>query len=81
MTETAKSVRIVGMIGVQREAASAAGATVSVFGGGINPGAELPAGIDPDYILEFARAHGGSGFDMVLTDYSSSTSNGFEVAG
>ena len=81
MPETATSVRIVGMIGVRREAASAAGATVSVFGGGINPGADLPAGIDPDYILEFARAHENSGFDMVLTGYSSSTPDGFEVAG
>lgn len=81
MPETVNSVRIVGMIGVQREAASAAGATVSVFGGGINPGAELPAGIDPDYILEFARVHEDSGFDMVLTGYSSSTPDGFEVAG
>jgi len=81
MPETANSVRIVGMIGVRREAASAAGATVSVFGGGINPGADLPPGIDPDYILEFARVHEDSGFDMVLTGYSSSTPDGFEVAG
>jgi len=81
MPGTANSVRIVGMIGVRREAASAAGATVSVFGGGINPGADLPAGIDPDYILEFARVHEDSGFDMVLTGYSSSTPDGFEVAG
>ncbi len=79
MLETANMVRILGMIGVQREAA--AGAAVSVFGGGINPGAELPAGIDPDYILEFARAHEDSGFDMVLTGYSSSTPDGLEVAG
>ncbi len=81
MPETSNSVRIVGMIGVRREAASAAGATVSVFGGGINPGADLPPGIDPDYILEFARVHEDSGFDMVLTGYSSSTPDGFEVAG
>ena len=79
MLETGNLVRIGGMIGVQREAA--AGAAVSVFGGGINPGAELPAGIDPDYILEFARAHEDSSFDMVLTGYSSSTPDGFEVAG
>ena len=49
--------RIVGMIGVQREVGASAGATVSVFGGGINPRGEIPAGVDPDYILEFARAH------------------------
>ena len=81
MAESANRIRIVGMIGVQRETSAAAGATVSVFGGGINPGAALPAGIDPDYILEFARVHEDSGFDMVLTGYSSSTADGFEVAG
>ncbi len=69
------------MIGVQREASSDAGATISVFGGGINPGAELPAGTNPDYILEFAGAHEDSALDMVLTGYSSSTPDGFEVAG
>jgi len=73
------SVNIVGMIGTQRETVSNSGATVSVFGGGINPGSELPRGIDPDYILEFARAHEDSDFDMVLTGYSSSTPDGFEV--
>ena len=73
------SVNIVGMIGTQRETVSNARATVSVFGGGINPGSELPRGIDPDYILEFARAHEDSDFDMVLTGYSSSTPDGFEV--
>ena len=69
------------MIGVAREAAAASGATLSVFGGGINPGAEVPAGVDGDYILEFARVHEDAGFDMVLTGYSSSTPDGFEVAG
>jgi len=73
------SVNIVGMIGTQRETVSNARAIVSVFGGGINPGSELPRGIDPDYILEFARAHENSDFDMVLTGYSSSTPDGFEV--
>ena len=76
-----ESVCIVGMIGVAREPAATAGATLSVFGGGINPGAEVPAGVDGDYILEFARVHEESGFDMVLTGYSSSTPDGFEVAG
>lgn len=74
-------VQIVGMIGIQREAESTAGAALSVFGGGINPGGEIPAGIDPDYIVEFARTHEQSGFDMVLTGYSSSTPDGCEVAG
>ena len=74
-------VRIVGMIGVQREDTATAGASLSVFGGGINPGGEIPAGVDPDYIAEFARSHEAAGFDMVLTGYSSSTPDGFEVAG
>ena len=74
-------VTIIGMIGVVREAASNRGATLSLFGGGINPGAEVPSGVDPDYILDFARTHEQAGFDMVLTGYSSSTPDGFEVAG
>lgn len=81
MTESPSQVRIVGMIGVTRETAATSGATLSVFGGGINPGAEVPAGVDGDYILEFARVHEDAGFDMVLTGYSSSTPDGFEVAG
>ena len=52
--EAYNQVRIVGMIGVTREAQATSGATLSVFGGGINPGAEVPAGVDGDYILEFA---------------------------
>ncbi len=74
-------VTIIGMIGVVREAAANQGATLSLFGGGINPGAEVPSGVDPDYILDFARTHEDAGFDMVLTGYSSSTPDGFEVAG
>ena len=74
-------VTIVGMIGVVRESQANRGATLSLFGGGINPGAEVPSGVDPDYILDFARTHEEAGFDMVLTGYSSSTPDGFEVAG
>ncbi len=74
-------VTIIGMIGVVRESNANRGATLSLFGGGINPGAEVPSGVDPDYILDFARTHEAAGFDMVLTGYSSSTSDGFEVAG
>ena len=74
-------VTIIGMIGVVREADANRGATLSLFGGGINPGAEVPSGVDPDYILDFARTHEEAGFDMVLTGYSSSTPDGFEVAG
>ena len=74
-------VTIIGMIGVVRESSTNRGATLSLFGGGINPGAEVPSGVDPDYILDFARTHEEAGFDMVLTGYSSSTPDGFEVAG
>ena len=74
-------VTVIGMIGVVRESAANRGATLSLFGGGINPGAEVPSGVDPDYILDFARTHEAAGFDMVLTGYSSSTPDGFEVAG
>ena len=69
-------VTIIGMIGVTRESPANRGATLSVFGGGINPGAETPSGVDPDYILDFARVHEDAGFDMVLTGYSSSTPTG-----
>ena len=83
MTETSSpgSVRIVGMIGVTQENPAAAGATLSVFGGGINPGAAVPAGVDGGYIREFAQVHESAGFDLVLTGYSSSTPDGFEIAG
>ena len=74
-------VTIIGMIGVVRESEANRGATLSLFGGGINPGAEVPSGVDPDYILDFARTHEDAGFDMVLTGYSSSTPDGFEIAG
>ena len=76
-----KEVNIIGMIGVAREASINSGASLSVFGGGINPGGEVLPGIDPDYIAEFAETHEKSGFDMVLTGYSSTTPDGFEVAG
>ena len=74
-------VTIIGMIGVVRESEANRGTTLSLFGGGINPGAEVPSGVDPDYILDFARTHEEAGFDMVLTGYSSSTPDGFEIAG
>ena len=44
-------VEIMGMIGVNRERDSSRGVTVSLFGGGINPADEVPAGIDPDLSL------------------------------
>ncbi len=74
-------VEILGMIGVNRERDSSRGVTVSLFGGGINPADEIPAGIDPNYIAEFSLAHEASGFDKVLIGYSSATAEGFGVAG
>ncbi len=74
-------VEIMGMIGVNRERDSSRGVTVSLFGGGINPADEIPAGIDADYIAEFSQAHEASGFDKVLIGYSSATAEGFAVAG
>ena len=69
------------MIGVNRERDSSRGVTVSLFGGGINPADEIPAGVDPEYIAEFSQAHEDSGFDKVLIGYSSATADGFAVAG
>ncbi|MCH8897092.1 MAG: hypothetical protein IIC33_02170, partial [Chloroflexi bacterium] len=65
MNQQLKQVQIIGMIGVQREDPANSGASLSVFGGGINPGGEIPAGIDPDYIVEFCRAHEDAGFALV----------------
>ena len=75
------SIEIIGMIGVNRERDSSRGVTVSLFGGGINPAGEIPSGIDPEYITEFAQTHEASGFDKVLLGYSSATADGFAVAG
>ncbi len=73
-------IEIIGMIGVNRERDASRGVTVSLFGGGINPANEIPAGIDPDYIAQFAQAHEQSGFDKTLLGYSSATADGFAVA-
>ena len=75
------NIEIIGMIGVNRERDSSRGVTVSLFGGGINPADEIPAGIDPEYIAEFSQAHEDSGFDKVLLGYSSATPDGFAIAG
>ena len=74
-------IEVIGMIGVNREKDSSRGVTVSLFGGGINPADEIPAGVDPDYIAEFSQAHEESGFDKVLIGYSSATADSFAVAG
>ena len=75
------NIEVIGMIGVNRERDSSRGVTVSLFGGGINPAGEIPAGVDPEYIAEFSQAHEESGFDKVLIGYSSATADGFAVAG
>ena len=36
-----KEVKVIGMIGVVKEASINSGASLSVFGGGINPGGEV----------------------------------------
>jgi alkanesulfonate monooxygenase len=60
-------VRIVGMIGVTPPKGDA---TLHVIEGALSP----------NYIVEAARAHEMSGFDMVLVGYSSSSAEGFLVA-
>ena len=74
------SIEVIGMIGVNRERDSSRGVTVSLFGGGINPADEIPAGVDADYIAEFSQAHEDSDFDKVLIGYSSATADSFAVA-
>ena len=74
-------IEVIGMIGVNRERDSARGVTVSLFGGGINPADEIPAGVDPDYIAEFSQAHEDAGFVQALIGYSSATADGIAVAG
>ncbi|HCG90592.1 MAG TPA: alkanesulfonate monooxygenase [Dehalococcoidia bacterium] len=71
---------IIGMIGTQKEENSQSGASLSVFGGVINPGSEIPVGLDKSYISEFSKAHETSGFDKVLIGYSAVTPDGFAVA-
>ena len=58
------------MIGAKREAASSSGAALSVIGGGNDPGQSIPSGVNGDYIVEFARLHEVSGFDMALVGYA-----------
>src|SRR5499427_6100589 len=60
-------VRIIGMIGVAPPSGSA---TLHVIEGGLSPG----------YLVEFARAHDDSGFDLALIGYTASSAEGFLVA-
>ena len=60
-------VRIIGMIGVTPPRSDA---TLHVIEGGLAP----------DYVVQAARAHEASGFDLVLVGYSSSSAEGFLVA-
>jgi alkanesulfonate monooxygenase len=63
----AMPVRIIGMIGVTPPSSDA---TLHVIEGGLSP----------SYVVEAARAHEASGFDLVLVGYSSSSAEGFLVA-
>jgi len=59
--------RIVGMIGVTPPASD----TQLIV---------IEGALSPDYVVEFAQAHEGAGFDMALVGYSSSSADGFLVA-
>ena len=60
-------VRIIGMIGVTPPADEA---TVHIITGGVSP----------EYLVQFARAHEASDFDLVLVGYTSQSAEGFAVA-
>ena len=60
-------IRIIGMIGVTPPSSDA---TLHVIEGGLSP----------SYVVEAARAHEASDFDLVLVGYSSSSAEGFLVA-
>jgi alkanesulfonate monooxygenase len=61
------TMRIIGMIGVTPPKSDA---TLHIIEGGLSP----------HYVIEAARAHEASGFDLVLVGYSSSSAEGFLVA-
>ena len=56
-------VETIGMISVNREKPYLSGATLRFFGGTIDSGATVPAGIDSRYLIEFIRTRQESGFD------------------
>ena len=60
-------IKIIGMIGVTPPSSDA---TLHVIEGGLSPG----------YVVDAARAHEASDFDLVLVGYSSSSAEGFLVA-
>src|SRR5579863_5713518 len=60
-------IRIIGMIGVTPPSSDA---TLHVIEGGLSP----------NYVVEAARAHEASDFDLVLVGYSSSSAEGFLIA-
>jgi alkanesulfonate monooxygenase len=62
-------IEFIGMIGVKPEGAD--GAAVHVIGGAI----------DTAWVRAFAQAHEGAGFDRVLVGYTSTSADGFIVAG
>ena len=60
-------IRVIGMIGVTPPSSDT---TLHVIEGGLSP----------NYVVEAARAHEASGFDLVLVGYTSSSAEGFLVA-
>lgn len=60
-------VRIIGMIGVTPPSK-----TSSLL--------IIEGGIDPDFVVSFAKAHEDAGYDMALVGYTSSSAEGFLVA-
>ncbi len=63
------AIEFIGMIGVKPEGAD--GAAVHVIGGEIDLG----------WVRDFARAHEQAGFDKVLVGYTSTSAEGFVIAG
>ena len=58
---------VLGMIGVERPRSDS---TVHIIGGGV----------DPEYVVEFTKAHEDAGFDAVLVGHTSASADGFLVA-
>ena len=58
---------VLGMIGVERPRSES---TVHIIGGGV----------DPEYVVEFTKAHEDADFDAVLVGHTSASADGFLVA-
>ena len=58
---------VLGMIGVERPRSDS---TVHIIGGGV----------DPEYVVEFTKAHEDADFDAVLVGHTSASADGFLIA-